>query len=199
MAESRGWRRRLGTAALVVLAIGVGGAAKAYEPDPAVQQRPFIRTGHKGDVVSARTFDAQLLGVRGGAVVGSRGGPHDTSGVWIVVKVRLTAHGEPMQLGQVSIRDGEGRIFRASGRVDNNPPLRQLQPGIPVDCEIAFEVPKAVPLPIAARLTSSLIDDRMDGLAQLELDVTAAQVQQWAADKASLTLMRPVLADAGGQ
>lgn len=199
MAEARGWRRRLGTAALVVLAIGVGGAAKAYEPDPAVQQRPFIRTGHKGDVVSARTFDAQLLGVRGGAVVGSRGGPHDTSGVWIVVKVRLTAHGEPMQLGQVSIRDGEGRIFRASGRVDNNPPLRQLQPGIPVDCEIAFEVPKAVPLPIAARLTSALIDDRMDGLAQLELDVTAAQVQQWAADKASLTLMRPVLADAGGQ
>jgi hypothetical protein len=196
MAESGRWRRSLGTAALVLLAVGAGGLAHAYKPDPTVQQRPFIHTGHKGDRVDARTFDAQLLGVRGGAIVTSRGAPHDTSGVWIVVKVRLTSHGEPVQLGQVSIRDGDDRLFRASARIDNNPPLRQLQPGIPVDCEIVFEVPKNVPLPIAARLTSALIDIRMEGMAQLELDVTAAQLKQWAEDKAPLTVMRPVLAGA---
>jgi hypothetical protein len=196
MAESGGWRRRLGTASLVVLAVGVGGAAQAYKPDPIEQQGPFIRTGHLGDRVDARTFDARLLGVRGGALIKSRGLDHDTSGVWIVVKVRLTSHGEPVQLGQVSIRDGDGRTFRASARIDNNPPLRQLQPGLTVDCEIAFEVPKDVPLPVAARLTTALIDVRMDGMAQLELDVTAAQLQQWAADKTPLVVMRPVLADA---
>lgn len=199
MAEAGGWRRRLGTAALVALAVGAGGVAHAYAPDPDVQQRPFIRTGHKGDRVDASTFDAQLLGVRGGAIISSRGVPHDTSGVWIVVKVRLTSRGEPEQLGQVSIRDGDDRIFRASARIDDNPPLRQLQPGIPVDCEIAFEVPKDVPLPIAARLTTALIDLRMEGIAQLELDVTAAQLQQWAADKTPLKLMRPTLAGTGGR
>lgn len=196
MAEPGGWRRRLGTASLVVLAVGIGGAAHAYKPDPVEQQGPFIRTGHVGDRVDARTIDAQLLGVRGGSLVKSRGLDHDTSGVWIVVKVRLTSHGEPVQLGQVSIRDGEGRIFRSSGRIDNNPPLRQLQPGLAVDCEITFEVPKNVPLPIAARLSTQLIDLRMDGVAQLELDVTEAQLQQWAADKTPLVVMRPVLASA---
>jgi hypothetical protein len=199
MAERRGWRRRLGTAALVVLAVGVGGTANAYKPDPDVQQRPFIRSGGRGDRVDARTFDVRLLGVRGGAVLTSRGAPHDTSGVWIVVKVRVTAHGEPVQLGQVSPRDGDGRTFRASGRIDNNPPLRQLQPGLPVDCEIAFEVPKNVPLPLAARLSSALFDLRMDGLAELELDLTAAQMRQWADDKAPLTVVRPALADPGGR
>jgi hypothetical protein len=193
MAEPGRWRRRLGTTALVLLAIGVGGVAHAYEPDPVEQQGPFIRSGHKGDRVDARTFDAQLLGVRGAAIVNSRGIQHDTSGVWIIVKVRLTSHGEPVQLGQVSIRDGDGRLFRASARIDNNPPLRQLQPGIPVDCEIVFEVPKNVPLPLAARLSTSLIDIRMDGMAQLELDLTAAQVKQWAEDKTPTTLMRPIL------
>jgi hypothetical protein len=183
----------------VVLAVGAGGVAHAYAPDPDVQQRPFIHTGHKGDRVDASTFDARLLDVRGGAIISSRGAPHDTSGVWIVVKVRLTSRGEPVQLGQVAIRDGDHRIFRASARIDDNPPLRQLQPGIPVDCEIAFEVPKDVPLPIAARLTTALIDLRMEGVAQLELDVTAAQLQQWAADKTPLKLMRPALADTGGK
>jgi hypothetical protein len=197
MAEPGGWRRRLGTAALVSLAIGAGGVAHAYKPDPDVQQRPFIRTGHKGDRVDARTLDAQLLDVRGGAIISS-GVPHDTSGVWVVVKVRLTAHGEPTQLGQVAIRDGDDRIFRASARIDNNPPLRQLQPGIPVDCEVAFEVPKDVPLPIAARFTTALIDIRMEGMAQLELDVTSSQLQQWAGDQTPLKLMRPALAGTGG-
>lgn len=194
MAEPGGWRRRLGTAALVLLAIGVGGVAHAYEPEPVEQQGPFIRTGHMGDRVDARTVVAELVGVRGGAIVNSRGVQHDTSGVWIIVKVRLTSRGEPVQLGQVSIRDGKDRIFLASGRIDNNPPLRQMQPGLPIECEIAFEVPKNVPLPIAARLSTAFIDLRMDGVAQLELDVTAAQVRQWADDKTPTTLMRPVLA-----
>lgn len=199
MAEPRSWKYRLGTAGLVAGTIAVGGAVNAYVPGPGVQYRPFIRTGSAGDRVDARTFDAQLLGVRGGAIVSSRGAPHDTSGVWIVVKVRLTAHGEPVQLGFTAVRDGDDRIFRASGRIDNNPPLRQLQPGIPVDCEIAFEVPKDVPLPLAAQMSSALIDIRMDGLAQLELDVTRAQVQQWAADQTPVKLMAATPADAGGQ
>jgi hypothetical protein len=35
----------------------------------------------------------------------------------------------------------------------------------------------------------------MDGMAELELDVTAQQVQQWAADQTPLTVMKPELAD----
>ena len=198
MAEPRGWRRRLGTAALVVVAVAVGGVANAYMPGPAIQQRPFIRTGHAGDRVDARTIDVQLLGVRGGAIVRSGGATHDTSGVWVVVKVRVTAHIEPVQLGQVMLRDGQGRLFRASGRLGDNPPLRQLQPGMPVDCEIGFEIPKDAPLPVAARLTTALIDIRMDGMAQVELDLKKGQLQQWAADQTPLSLMRPELVSGEG-
>ena len=194
MAEPRGWRRRLGTAALVALAVTVGGAANAYMPSPSVQQRPFIRTGHEGDRVDARTIDVQLLGVRGAAIVRSGGAPHDTTGVWVIVKLRVTAHIEPVQLGQAMLRDGDGRLFRSSGRINDNPPLRQLQPGMPVDCEIAFEIPKNAPLPIAARVTTALIDIRMDGLAELELELKRGQLEQWAADQTPLTLMRPILA-----
>jgi hypothetical protein len=199
MAEPQGWRARLGTAALVVGAVVVAGLVSAHSPEPSDIERPFIHTGHKGDRVEGRTFDAELLGVRGGAIVKSRGLPHETSGVWVIVKVRLTAHGEPVQLGYSALRDGDDRLFRASARVDNNPPYRQMQPGIPIVCEIAFEVPKDVPLPIAARLTESLIDIRMDSMAQLELDVTREQLAQWAADQTPIIVSRPALADGGGQ
>lgn len=199
MAERHGWGHRLGTAVLVAGAVAVGGAVNAYAPGPELRERPFINSGHKGDRVVGRTFDAELLGVRGGAIVTSRSQPHDTGGVWVIIKVRLTAHEKPQQINYGAIRDGDDRIFRSSGRIDNNPPYRIMQPGIPIECEIVFEVPKDVPLPIAARLSASFSDLRMDSVAQLELDVTRQQLQQWAADQAPITVERAQLADAGGQ
>jgi hypothetical protein len=194
VAKRYGWSHRLGTLALVALAVTVGGVANAYMPTPTIQLRPFIRTGHEGDIVNARTIDVELLGVRGGAIVRSHGEPHDTTGVWIIVKVRVTAHGEPSQLGQAWLHAGDGRLFRASGRIDDNPTLRLLEPGMPVDCELVFEIPKNAPLPIAFRLTTALIDPRMEGMAELELDLKREQLDQWAADKTPLVVMKAALA-----
>jgi hypothetical protein len=197
--KPKGFRRFLGTTALVVATVLLGGALHSALPTPDELYRPFVRTGGMGDHVDARTFDAQLLGVRGGAVISSRGEPHDTSGVWVVVKIRITAKGKETSVVSAVIVDGDDRVFKSSGRIDDNPPGRESQPGLPIDSEIAFEVPTDVPLPLSVRLSSRSIDTRMDGMAQLNLTVTRADLRQWAADKTPLKLIVADLVQSGVQ
>lgn len=189
--------RRLGTAALMLAAIAIGGAISSYAPGPDVQHRPFVRTGEQGERVDARAFEAELLGVRGGALLTGGGVQHKTNGVWVIAKVRVTAKGEATGLGFAALRDGDDRIFRATGRIDQPLGSRDLQPGIPVDFEFVFEVPKNVPLPLAVRLAPDAIDNRMDGMAELELSVTREDLTGWVASTQPLKAMKPTVVASG--
>jgi hypothetical protein len=192
MAERSGFVRGLGTLAIVAAGLAAGGAITAYMPNTDEQQRPFIHTGSDGDVVDARAFDAQLLGVRGGTRLAGGGAAHDTAGVWILVEVRLMAKGEATYVGNVDLRDGDGKTYRATGRV--NQPIgggRDLQPGVPIHMEIAFEVPKDVALPLAIQLSPALFDPRMDGMAQLDLGIGAADIGIYLTGTDTLSLRQP--------
>ncbi|NUT35041.1 MAG: hypothetical protein HOV79_18445 [Hamadaea sp.] len=187
-------RQRVGTAALLIAALAVGGAISNLEPDPDVMHRPFLTAGAKGETVQTRSFDAVLLEVRGGQSVGSRGVRHDSKGVWIIAKVRLTARGETTTVSWAAIRDGDERVFEASGRVQQTLGGRDLQPGIPVEMEVVFEVPTNVPMPLAIRLATNISDHRMDGMAEIDLAVTSSDLATWAQQKDPLTIMRAKLA-----
>ncbi|MEV0273169.1 hypothetical protein AB0H43_30705 [Hamadaea sp. NPDC050747] len=190
-------RRRLGTAVLLLAALAIGGAISNYKPSPETQQRPFLTSGGVNDTVHTRSFDARFLGVRGGEAIGSGGILHESKGVWIIVKVRLTANHEATRIFYAALRDGDERTFEASGRVTQNAlGGRNLQPGIPVDMEFAFEVPTEVPLKLSLRLATDSVDHRMDGMAEIDLPITRDDLTKWKTDKNPMTILRPVVAGA---
>lgn len=170
---------RLGVGALVIAAIALGGVVKSYTPDADTRERPFIRAGALGGAVDARTFDVQVLEVRGAKKISRSGKVRETKGVWVLVKVRVVAHDEPSVIGYAALRDGRGRVFVATDRIGQ--PLaggRTLQPGLPVEAEIAFEVPADV-TDLSVRLSWASLDRRMDAMAEIPLRVDRATVDTW--------------------
>jgi hypothetical protein len=160
----------------------VGGAISSHKPDTDAAERPFARTGTVGAPVSVRTFVVTVRGVRGAAKISRTGTVHDTGGVWILVRVRAVALAEPVTIGYAGVRDAAGREYWATTRISQ--PLlggRTLQPGVPVDGEIAFEVPRAAAADLTVRLARSPIDRRMDALAEVPLPhADRATVDGWA-------------------
>jgi hypothetical protein len=186
--------RRAGATVLIVATLAIGAAITSHTPNDDTQQRPFVRTGNVGSVVNARTFDVKVLGVRGAAVISADDGPHDTSGIWIIVRVRLTAIGNPLSLGYAALLDGQGRTYRATGRIDQSLlDGRELEPGIPVTAEIAFEVPTSVASDLSLQLASAPDDLRMDAMAQIRVPIDAAQIRQWQGSKTPTTVAAPAV------
>jgi hypothetical protein len=188
---------RLAAAVLLVAALAVGTVVAAHTPnntDADARERPFVRTGTVGRPVSARTFDATVLDVHGAAAITQRGTKHDTSGVWVIVRIRVAARDKPTSVSYAAVRDATGRIYVASQRIDQ--PIadgsRTLQPGIPVEGEVAFEVPRSAATVLTVVLASHILDRRMDTVVEVALpQVDSATVDRWAQQADPATLARP--------
>ena len=180
---------RLGIGALLIAAIAVGGLVKSATPDADTRERPFVRTGRLGETVDARTFEVRVLDVRGAKEIVRSGRTRTTGGVWVLVKVQAVARGEPTTIGYAALRDGRGRLFHATERITQ--PLarsRTLQPGIPVEGEIVFEVPVEAATDLSIRLAWTSIDQRMEAMAEVPLDIDAAMVAAWRAQAGPVTV-----------
>ncbi|WP_345073742.1 hypothetical protein [Phytohabitans flavus] len=189
-------RARVGM--LLVAALAVGGVVANWRPingDRAdIRERPYIVVGQVGESVSARSFEAQLVSVRGARLLGVSSKGYETGGVWILVRVRVTATTEDTALGYAALIDDRGREFLVSNRFSQQlaDGARSFQPGIAVEGEIAFEVPRDVATSMRLRLASPLIDQRMDAMAEIELPkVDTATVDKWATQKDPVILERP--------
>ena len=149
------------------------------------------------------TFDASVLSVRGAAVLNdpepdiATSPTHDTSGVWVIVRIRVVAVDKPVEVTYAAVRDAEGRIYLATTRfeqpfVDGE---RTLQPGVPVTGEVAFEVPVAVVPQLSLRLAAPGIthDLRMTAMADVPLHISAGTARQWKADATPATLAPPAV------
>ena len=174
--------------AALLLVINVGDRILQFSTDTAYFQRPFEISADLGEDTQARTFSAAVISTRGAGAITERGGarPHETTGVWVIVTVRVTAQREPMSIGYCALRDAQGRLYWDSDRIKQGVHGGYtLQPGVPIEGEVAFEVPRDV---AAGKLTVLLgerpIDHRMDALIAVYLDrVDRATVDTWAADK----------------
>ncbi|MFS8479771.1 MAG: hypothetical protein FWJ93_12625 [Micromonosporaceae bacterium] len=173
---------RLGIGALLIAAIAVGSLIKSVTPDTDTRERPFIRTGAPGEATDARTFEVRVLEVRGAKKIVRLGRERETGGVWVLVKVQAVARHEPTTIGYAAVRDARGRLFHATERIAQ--PLlggRTLQPGVPVEGEIVFEVPADAAVSLSIRLAWTPLDQRMDAMAEIGLDIDAASVAAWQA------------------
>lgn len=182
--------------ALLIAALAVGAAIANWRPlDQSAddRERPYVRTGTIGQQVSTRVFDATLLNARGAGKIGHRGQAHDTGGVWIIVRVRLTASDEAITLGYAALRDRRDRVYLATQRIDQQLlGARTLQPGIPVEGDLLFEVPRDAATDLTLLLAEPLIDHRMDTMAEITLpQVNTATVDGWATAPEPATLESP--------
>jgi len=185
---------RVGSAVLIIATLAIGTAFTSRQPGTEARERPFTVVGNVGKPVNARTFDMTVLSVRGAAIITDTNGPHDTSGVWIIVRVRLAARNAPTEVGYAVLVDAEGHTYRATGRIDQM--LlggRTLEPDIPVDGEVAFEVPVSVADDVSIRMAKDSDDQRMDAVAQSHLPITSAQVAEWHAATKPVTVASPAV------
>jgi hypothetical protein len=186
--------RRAGSVLLVLAVLGAGHALITSTPDTERSQRPFIRSAAIGTAVDARAFTATVIGLRGAASIKQSGATHDTQGVWVIVRIMLVARTKPVSISYAALRDGSGRTYLATDRI--NQPLveggRILQPGVAVDGEVAFEIPRNSAGELSVRLTDSALEHRLDAMAEVTLPI--ADVSVWLADPTPATLAAPQVA-----
>jgi hypothetical protein len=181
--------------ALLLGTVNLATGLKHYSDDADAAQRPFAVSATMAQAARGRTFVATAQGVRGAAVI-SDSADHTTPGVWLIVKVRVMALDKPMFVGYAALRDARGRVFVASNRVEHQVVGyfgRQLQPGLPVVGEIAFEIPRDGATGATLLLAGSS-DLRMDSMLEITLSTaSAATVDDWATDTEPTTLITPAV------
>ncbi|MFY1690827.1 hypothetical protein [Plantactinospora sp. WMMB782] len=192
---------RAGAGTLIVAALAVGGAIASWRPvnggGAESRERPFVQAGRFGEPVSTRVFEATVLDVRGAGKVADGRTSYDTAGVWIILRVRLVIRDRATSIGYAALRDERDREFRATTRFSQSlvGAGRVLQPGIPVEGDLAFEVPRDAATRLSAHFAEQLIDTRMDDLAEVPLpSVDRARVDEWASapEPVALASARPV-------
>lgn len=157
---------------MVLAAIGAGHLINTLVPDVDTRERPFLESGQTDKNVETRRFDITLLGTRVAKVVEADGWKHDTQGKWVILRVRLVAKNKPVGVQYAAIHDTSDRTFLMTDRLEQ--PLigaRLLQPGIAVEGEVVFEVPKDAN-GLTARFAVQSGDSgvrRMDAMADIAL------------------------------
>ncbi|MBB5870603.1 hypothetical protein F4553_003982 [Allocatelliglobosispora scoriae] len=164
------WRDRLGGIVLVSATLLIGHLFIEATPDRDSGERPYLRSGTIGEVLDGRTFDATVVGMRGATQLSGSPFVHDTQGVWVIVRFRVVPRDEPVRLGYAVLVDEDERWFRATDRITQPLLGQELQPGIPVEGEIAFEVPKDSKH-LAVRLTEETFDIRMSAIVEVPLPI----------------------------
>jgi hypothetical protein len=174
---------RLIAVVLVLAALGGGRAIIACTPDTDEREQPYLRRGAVGETIDVRTFNLTVVSVRGAAKVSAFGKDHDTSGVWVVVRVRMTAKVEPTRAGYAAVRDGRGRLYTATDRFPQTVVGggRMGQPGVTLEADVAFEVPVAAATDLVLLVADNSIDQRMSAEAEVRLPIDRATVARWQA------------------
>jgi hypothetical protein len=177
------------SAVVVVLATLVAGEAIIRaRPSLGDISAPFPIEAEPSQPVTVDGVTVTVLGVRGAATLRRTTDQKviDTSGVWVIVRLRLEAITETTDIGYLALTDARDRSFRVSDRFRQllGEGIRSLQPGLPVEGEAAFEVPRdAVGLRLRATETfTEVFELTLKSVADIDLRIPAGSVERWAAD-----------------
>lgn len=192
---TRRWNR-LGKAAFVLLALVAGKELATSLPDDSASLRPFEVEGEAGETVELRTATVEVLEVDLAPTLLTPTAGYRTPGLWVVVSTRLTPTEGNESLAYSAVRSEAGdRIWEGRSRatlVCPSPP-----PGVPVTCDLAFEVPPEA-LAGADLLVATETDHRHDSLAVIDLGLTAEQVEAATNREELLEMREPVMGQGDG-
>ena len=181
-----GWPRRAGRrvgAALVILAtLALGHEITSRTPERTVTAGYFLRSGGVGDRVESLDIAATVVSVRGGSAVHYRDEELHTNGVWIVTRVRLETLTEPNLLLHFAIDDRRGRTYVVTGRIFQPMTGYTLQPGIPVEADLVFELARDAVPGARLRLHPDLVGDtRYQSMIDIDLGLDEALLREFLA------------------
>lgn len=179
--------RTVGAAAAVLAALAVGHVVTTAFPVDDRVQAPFVRPG-----VVDRPVELRYARVTAGEPSGSTVlDPDDgtllaTPGVWLTVPLRIEALGQPRSLGFAELLGGDGRTYTVftGGRSSFLPGT--AQPGVPHWATLRVELPPQAVPGARLRVGLELKDQRRDDLAEIDLGLTQADADAWAADDTPL-------------
>ena len=170
--------RRVGAAVLVVAALATGRAATTAFPLDTRLDAPFMQAGGVGDVVDLRYARVTAGEPDGSPLAEVSGALMATPGVWVVVPVTIVAEGEPRRLGYAAVVGSDGRTYHADG-MRSQAAWYRAQPGIPHSGSVLVELPAEAAVGAHLQLALEPWDQRADDMADIDLGITAEDVERW--------------------
>jgi hypothetical protein len=184
--------------ALIVATTVLGSWMITHKPGSQSMARPFFYSGHVGEVISHPTFTVEVLGVRGGSkVLDTRDENFTTEGAFVLVEVRIVANQQGVKLAAIVAVDADGRQFEAAARLTQGiTEGYRFEPGIPVEADIAFEIPAEAGPGLKMWLGTSEILDRhtFQNLAEVDLGIDQEAVDRWRAERRTVEMKLPIFA-----
>lgn len=185
-------RRTLGAGAAVLAALAVGHVVVTAFPVSDRVQASFLRAAEVGEPVELRYARLTAGTPAGSTVLAPQGGTLlATPGVWLTVPLTIEAVGQPRALGFAELRGGDGRTYAvfSGGRSVFLPGT--AQPGVPRHATVQVEVPPAAVAGAHLRIGLELKDQRREDVADIDLGLTQADADAWAADDTPLVVQAP--------
>lgn len=179
--------QRLGAGAAVVAALAVGHVVVTAFPVDERVAAPFVRAAAVGEPVELRYARITADEPAGSTVLDPLDGSLlATPGVWLTVPVTIEALGEPRTLAFAELIGGDGRSYRIFMGGRSQILAGTAQPGIPRYVTVFVEVPPDAVPGAHLRLGLDLFDQRRDDIADIDLGLTQADADAWAADTTPL-------------
>jgi hypothetical protein len=181
---------------LIVLAVAAGGLLITYLPGSVEMTRPFVQSGRIGETVDGVSFTVVVLGVRGAQKVQDGDDNEvDTNGVFVLVEVKVLAKTEGVIVGHLTVVDRSGRTFSQPDRIEQRiGPGYRFEPGIPIEGDIAFEVPQdALPGLVLHVSGQAFVEANYEAVAEVDLGIDGATATKWADEPRRLAMKLPVV------
>ncbi len=179
--------RRAGTVLLVLAALALGRAVTSALPAGELAAEPFVRSGEVGTDIGLRYATVTAGAPEGSMVAEASGSLMATPGVWVLVPLTVVAQGEPRRLGYAAVVGSDGVTYAANG-MRSQLSLSRATPGIPHYGAVLVELPPEAAVGAHLRLALDFWDQRADDLADIDLGITAADVERWQATSDPVTL-----------
>ncbi|WP_258723855.1 hypothetical protein [Cellulomonas sp. NS3] len=190
--SARPWVRRTGVVGLVLAALATGRALTHAFPVGDRIEAPFVRTAEVGETLRLRYADVEAGEPQGARELVANGSTLSTPGLWLVVPVTIDARGEPRTLAYAAVRGADGTLYVASGSSARGGfAPGPAQPGIPRYATVAVELPADAAAGAHLLLALDSFDHRRDDLADLDLGLTAGDVERWTARTSPVTVPEP--------
>lgn len=170
--------RRSGVALLVLAALALGHAVSTAWPLDDRLSEPFVRAGGTGEEVALRYARVTAGPPVGSTVADASGALLATPGVWVMVPVMVVAEGEPRRLAYAAVIGSDGRTYAANG-ARSQLALGRATPGVPHHGAVLVELPPDAAVGAHLRLALEPWDQRADDMADIDLGITASDVEEW--------------------
>jgi hypothetical protein len=189
----------IGGIAAVLATLLVGQALLRTAPSADDDSATFLVGGRSFRPVVVGGLAVTVLGIRGASLVRRPDGQIlDTGGVWVIVDVELTATQQTTAVRYLALADRDGNTYRVSQRWHQaiTEGVPDLQPGLPVDGEVAFEVPRDAATQLSLRAGehwSVAVGLRSRAVTDIALPVERSEADRWVADRDPAVLVPPAV------